>query len=154
MGLKSYRPPKADIPLPGGDSFAVRGVSLADVMALTETHGRTLAEMYNHFQGQEGFELDDVGAVSQSLVAVAPDLAAAIIAMASGEADATEEAAALPFPVQVEALESIGRLTFETSSPKKLLEIAIRTLQNTTGLMGDLRVSKAGSMEFGDKSAS
>ena len=146
MSLKSYRAPKVPVPISNDQTLTVRGLSLADVMGLTEEHGRTLAGLYASLQDDAELALDDMGAMSQSLVTMAPDLAAAVIATAAGEPENAAVAAEIPFPAQVELLETIGRLTFSMSSPKKLLEIAVRVMQGTTGLMGDLRTSKAGSM--------
>jgi hypothetical protein len=147
MSLKDLKLPHEEVKVPGGDKFAVRGLSLADIMSIVRKHRATVSALFDRYASViEGQGVSEVG---RELLEAAPDVAADVIAHASGDPDAADVAARLPFPVQLDAIEKIGRLTFEAEGgPKKVLETVIRVLQGTTNFMADLRSSTSGLPEF------
>lgn len=154
MALKGYVLPTREIGLPGGDKFAVRGLAFPDILMLVERHGAPLAHLFARYAGSEVEmpSLDEVGDIGKSILTSSPKLAAEIIALAADEPEEVELIQRLPFPIQVEALDNIGQLTFDvTGGPKKVIETVIRILGGTADLMGDLRTSKAGSLASAGK---
>lgn len=155
MGLKHLKLPTEEIKTPGG-TFAVRGLSFVDVSALVRTDGAELSALFDHYSGAikgENVSTAEVMALSGSLVDIAPDMAAKVIVVAAdGDDDDLAMVRKLPFPVQVEALEKIAQLTFDSAGgPKKLLETVIRVFRGTTSLMTDLQASKTGLSASGGK---
>lgn len=148
MALKDYQIPKRDVPLPNGGNFAVRGLSLPDITILVDRHSVALRAMFDHYNGvAQDVSLDDLGGIGVSILESAPKLAAEIIAIAADEPDEIEKVSVLPFPAQVDALEKVAKLTFDTSGgPKKVIETVIRILRGVSDLTVDLRTSKAGSL--------
>ena len=140
MGLRGITLPEAKIELPGG-GFAVRGLSLDDIIFLVQRHGAGLQEAFNRMMATTGeLSTDTVASFALPFLQAAPEIAAEMIACASGDKEAADVAARLPFPVQIEALEQIARLTFEASGgPKKLVESVIKLAQGMTGLLTDLK---------------
>jgi len=63
-----------------------------------------------------------MGSLASVLAQTVPDLAAAVIALASDEPDAVDVVRSLPLPVQLDALIAVGKLTFtdEGAVPKFL----------------------------------
>lgn len=138
MGLKHIKFPSADIEFSGG-KFAVRGLSLDDVAFLVARNKDSLSSLFDQFQEQGDLSADGAAAFIIPLIETAPRLAAEVIACGSGDADDWEVARRLPFPVQVEALESIIDLTFSAEGgPKKVLEAVVRLAQGTSALMDTL----------------
>lgn len=140
MGLRGIKLPEARIQVLDGE-FAVRGLSLDDITFLVQRHGAGLQAAFAQMMASDGeLSTDTVAAFALPFLQSAPEIAAEVIACASGDKDAADVAAALPFPVQIEALEQIARLTFEASGgPKKLVELVIRLAQAMTGLLQDLK---------------
>lgn len=143
MGLKDLKLLEEIVKTPGGD-FAVRGVSLQDAVQLIRHHGPVLTEMFQSIMSGKDVKvsLTDFSKVGQELLAKAPQAAAELIALASDEGDpkSIKVASRLPFPVQLEAVEKIGKLTFiaEGGLPK-FLETVIRIAQGTGGAMAELQ---------------
>lgn len=154
MGLKGYTLPTQEIELPGGDKFTVRGLSLPDIITVVQNYAEPVQSLFAKYTGTSATDLalDDLGAIGTNILNAAPELAAAIISMAADEPGEAGTVGKLPFPVQIEALEAVGKLTFDTAGgPKKVVETVIRVFRGTTDLMVDLRMSKAGSLASGDK---
>ena len=135
MSLKTFTIPKENVQLPGDDSFVVRGVSLNDVTTLVEKFRPDLEQMFDQFQNAENLSLEEGADVAFSMLQSAPRLVAYLIALASSEHDddsplseIAETVLGLTAGVQVDALEKIGRLTFEDQSPKKLIEAVMRAM--------------------------
>ncbi|MFC3724405.1 phage pre-tape measure protein [Neoaquamicrobium sediminum] len=152
MALKGYRLPTLDVELPGGDSFPVRGLSLPDITFLVSRHGDTMRTLFDRYSGDETIAISDLASVGTSILETAPTLAAEIVAVAADEPDEMETIMRLPFPVQVDALEKVGKLTFDTAGgPKKVVETVIRVFRGISDMTADLRTSKAGSLVSGGK---
>lgn len=154
MSLKALKLPTEAVTLPDGESFTVRGLSLADITAIVRGRGPEFSLLFDTYRDKTGGDaasLDDanMGDLGQSLIELAPDIASLVIAHASGDGDEEDYRIArrLPFPVQLDAIEKIGKLTFDAEGgPKKVVETVVRVLHGVTGLLTDLRASRAGSL--------
>lgn len=166
MSLKDLKLPTDTVEVPGGGSFAVRGLSSSDLMTLLGAHSEQLSELFGIFSKRlAGARVSD-GAVDPStidlsgidLVAIlrdvvreAPTLVAGIIWTAdahwTGDPADMEAAKRLPVLVQIEAIEKIGKLTFNGGGTdgKKALEAALALFQSATAVATDLLVLKSGS---------
>lgn len=152
--LKSLRLPSQDIPLPDGQSLTVRGLSLPDVQALVRGRFSEMTILFDQYApvfestGAEAMTDDLIQGVGHRLLDSAPDIAAHIIALGADDADEEGIAIAkrLPFPAQIEALEAIGRMTFDAGGgPKKVLETVVRVIRGLSDQVRSVRTSKAGS---------
>lgn len=142
MGLKHIKLPEAVIEFPGGD-FAVRGLSLDDVSFLVQRHGEKLNSLFSEFTAGSGdLTVEAVAQFALPLLNAAPEIAAEMIACASGEHDQESIgiAKSLPFPVQLDALQKLAEQTFNVAGgPKKLLETVVSMAKGTTGLLESLK---------------
>lgn len=148
MGLSNLTFPEATIQSPGGE-FAVRALGLEDVSELVRSHGPAMKTAFDQFTGGATTEdeLKDIQLTEQGvasfilpLLESAPTLCAEVIARAAGEPENVAIVKRLPFPVQVDALEQIAVLTFETAGgPKKFLETVVRLTKGTTELLNSLQ---------------
>lgn len=133
MALADYKPERFEFALKGG-SFHVEGLSLESFAILIRTHLPDLDAIFDLFQQGEGLDREGVTTLVTAVVSQMPGLAANLIALASGEQDATANAARLPGPVQVEVLNKIVELTFsEVGGVKKSLEAIASLLTMTSG---------------------
>jgi hypothetical protein len=140
-GLKGLVIPTTTIKVPGGE-IAVRGLSFNDLSVLVQGYGPALKGLFEKLTGSglEDVSLDDAGKFAMALLETVPEAAACIIALGAGEPDDVAVAATLPFPVQLEALEAVAVLTFNTEGgAKKVVETVIRLAQGIGGLMADLK---------------
>jgi hypothetical protein len=141
MGLRDLRLPSSSVTVPGGDSFAVRGLSLQDISALVRHHGAAMTLLFDKFirQGEDGMPPADMATMGRTLLEIAPDAAAEMIALAAGEPEAVDIVRTLPLPVQVEALDLLMSHTFATDQDlKKVVETVIRAATGTTNLLNSL----------------
>jgi hypothetical protein len=140
MGLKHIKLPEAQVKFPGGD-FAVRGLSLDDLAFIVQRHGAKLNSLFTDFIKKGGdLTVEAVADFALPLLQACPEIAAELIACASGDPEDSGVAATLPFPVQLEALEKLAELTFNVSGgPKKLVETVLRMAKGTTGLLDSLK---------------
>lgn len=162
MALKEWSIPTTSFDLPGGGSMAVRGLSVEQVVALVREDRDTLTSAFDALTSREDIaaaadamakgepapEIDNdinVGDVAGNLLETAPRLVAKIIAWSAGEHDAVEQAASLPFPLQFDLLIEIGRLTFETTSPKKFMETVITLLGSANKSMAMAKAARSAS---------
>lgn len=150
MGLKSLKLPTEEVKVSDGVSFTVRGLSLVDITNLVRERGAEVSALFDHYGGfleADTAKTEQIEVLTASLLDQAPEVAALVImAAAEDGADADiKTVISLPFPVQIDALEKIGKLTFASGGgPKKVVETVIRVLRGTTDLMTDLRTSKIG----------
>lgn len=124
MSLADYQPATQVIKVGRGGSFTVRGLSLSDVQILLASYYPDIEHLVDLY----GSVSDDVFARGNTerfileLARRAPALVADAIALAADEPAMSERARQLPFPVQVDALKAIGKLTFEeVGGPKKFV---------------------------------
>jgi hypothetical protein len=145
VALRDLKIRKTEITTPDG-TFAVRGLSYADISLIADRFKGTAEQAFKTLTSTPGtgdggdLTVGDVTPVATMLLKDAPALAAAIIAIAADEPDAEEIVIKLPFTVQTEALEAVGKHTFETEgSLKKAVETVIGLLQSGTKAIESLR---------------
>ncbi len=131
MPLAGYKPATREVPLAGGNSFHVRGLSLNDISVLVREHFPDLDALAGLFDGFDTLTVDQFEPLALSLVSQAPGFVANAIAVAAGEGTAAD-AEQLPGPTQVKALLEIGDLTFiDVGGPKKAWEMIAGLLTRT-----------------------
>lgn len=135
MALRDISIPTAEIAVSEGQNLTVRGITFEDLdflMTVNAGEVNALAAMLATTVDQSSEEADRATTALMSVVQVTrPQLAAQIIACASGDsgAEAVSNAKRLPFPVQAQALSEIARLTFEVNGGiKKFVELLLGTL--------------------------
>jgi hypothetical protein len=127
------------------EGFNVRGLNPLAVFNLYYRHSGELGELFTKFvtMAQTGAQPDgeDVGTILLSLLQSSPLIVAELIALAGGatpddEADwyaSVAIAKDLAFPVQADALEKIGALTFTSEMPAgKFLALVVKHAQAVT----------------------
>lgn len=140
MSLKHIKLPVEEIEFPGGN-FAVRGLSLDDISYLVQHHGQRMESLFSDFAQTSGeITVEAIASFALPLLQAAPEIAADMIACASGDPEDSAIARTLPFPTQLDALQKLAGLTFSVSGgPKKLLETVVSMAQGTTGLLASLK---------------
>jgi len=130
MGLLDLKVPRSQVQAPGG-SFAVRGLSLEDLVNLHHRYTAEFGGVFDQFRTWATTETGELPPLEQfvaKLLYQAPVLAAQVIAIACDE-DSDEGLAVarrLPPLVQAEALQQIGRLTFRSEEDvKKMLTLVV-----------------------------
>lgn len=136
MGLKNYKPVRHEIPLQGNDPLSIRGLSLEDISALVQHHLPDIEALFELFERAGSMEDDAFRQIVVAAVNEAPGFVANVIAMASDEPDAAENAQELPGPVQVQALLKIGDLTFKDVGGIK------KGMEDIAALLSRLKVDK------------
>ncbi len=112
--LATYTPEYAEVSVKG-QVMRVRGLSTDDLGLLVRAH-LDLVETIMQVVAQSAVGPDAGNQTARfilSLAQDAPELAGQIIALAADEPDQGAAARKLPFPVTIDALQKIGRLTFE-----------------------------------------
>ena len=139
MGLKDLTIPSAPVQTPGGE-FSVRGLSLEDLTYILQRHAVEVSQVIATIEAKKGEIGNDlISEMAVGLIESAPGVAAEVIAVAAGEHDEVSKVRRLPFPVQMDALEKIGNLTFEVyGGVGKTLEAVIRLAKGTTSLLNSL----------------
>jgi hypothetical protein len=119
MALSDFIPERRPVLVNGQALFSVEGLSLETLAVLVKTHLPDLEHVFDIIvKGERVDETfpEQLIRVSLGLATQAPGLVANIIAVASGEPindELIRTARRLPFPVQVDALTTIGSMTFE-----------------------------------------
>ena len=124
MALADFTPETVSIKA-GRATIAVHGLSFTDISSLIKTHFDDLDGLFDIYEKHSGADFSNIamGRYAVGLVKEAPGLVAHIIALAADEPDLVDVAAKLPLLAQVEALQAIGKLTFEEiGGVKKMLE--------------------------------
>lgn len=142
MGLRDIVIPVSLVAV-GDSSFTVRGLSPRDALGLYHRHAGELSALFDQFTGRanagENVISADVLQAASSLVDGGPLIIAEIIALASDANPATADwytdvaiAERLPFPVQFDALQKIGQLTFSSDMPPgKFIGLVLQMAQST-----------------------
>ena len=143
MALEDFELPTLQVGLPGGDSFAVRGLSLQDITKLMSQHGNEMEAFFQKYAGNPNASPLSVG---MDLLDTAPVLLNKMIAMAADRPHLADKVAKLPLTVQQEAIEHIAQLTFDAAGgPKKFIEAVVRLIKGVNNLMPESQPSKIGS---------
>lgn len=141
MSLKKLQLPTETLAI-GDETIVLRGLSLPDVTTLIRNHGPALEGIFAKLQTQMGKDSEtdfDLAGILNDLSTTAPLAIAEIIALSAGEPDAVPEATVLPFPVQLEAIEKISRITFATEGGvKNFAETVIRLAKSLSGTLAQM----------------
>lgn len=124
MSLADYQPARESVQFRGG-SFQVRGLSADDLGVLLKHHLPDLDRLFELYAEGVDERLAVFGTAQYAikLVQDAPGLTAHVIALAADEPEMVDKARQLSIPVQVEALKTIVKLTFEEAGgPKNFFE--------------------------------
>ena len=141
MALKDIQIPKADVPVGAGGSFAVRGLSTADIEYCVRNFGQDLNQLWKRFinGADKDTELSETGlrSIFGQIVKECPALVEGILCLA---ADADEEdrkvLVRLPVTVQVAALMQVATLTISVEGdPKKAIGTVISALGGMNGML-------------------
>lgn len=121
MGLKNLTLPTTEIEVHGAGTFRVRGLSFSDLRSLLSKYSTEIQMVFNLVSSKKTEDINeaDRSALLMTVIDNAPMLAADVIAYASDDQDALAEAMTLPFPVQLEALSAIAKLTFTSEQSVK-----------------------------------
>lgn len=122
--------PVAVVQVSDEDSFPVRGLNPSDLLGLYHRHTGELSGLFEKLAASyqangNNVEAADVQQVAFALLQDAPQILAEVIAIAADGDPSDEEnwaidvaiAGKLPFPVQADALQKIGALTFTSDMP-------------------------------------
>lgn len=134
MSLKDLRLPSAEIEVPGGGKFTVRGLSTNELEDLYRKNKDAVVEIFDNYMGSD--EEPNWGLVISDAMKLAPELISQVIAIAADEPEETETVSKFPPGLQLKALERIGALTFSLETEgKNLLEIVAAFLENLNPLL-------------------
>lgn len=128
--LKDYIATKRKIVFEGGE-FEVRGVCLADISGLITQHREAVDKIVAVMRAQQDMVGGDITAMIETVVSViseSPYLAADIISRCADEPDAYSSAFRLPLTVQIEAVRTIGDMTFADADALKKLIADVKRL--------------------------
>lgn len=109
----NFKPKTAKVEFEGGD-ITVRGLSIADLVVVFQTHREGMELAFNKFANSEATEID-AGEAILSIIPAAPVMAAHVIALAASmdeEEGAIESIMDLPVYAQLQILTVIGEMTF------------------------------------------
>lgn len=119
-----------------GGEFELRGVSLPDISAAIMEHREAVDRVADILRTQAELNVNDFSSVVEILIDVireSPYLAAFLICSCADEPDAYSAAFHLPLTVQIEALRTIGELTFSDAEALKKL------IADVKGLLAGMR---------------
>ena len=135
MGLKHLKNRTDTVETSDGDSFSVRGLDLVDIIHLVEAHHASLSALFKLAEsgGVESL-MADFSAVTSALFSVAPDAVVQIIALGANEED-FDLVRLLSAEEQIDAISKIAKLTFRSTSPKKLMDTIIQVMRAMTAQM-------------------
>lgn len=153
MALADYEPLTKEVPLPGGKSFAVRGISLEDITVLISKEGAAIRQFFDRY-AQDGKMRADANPIEMifDLAAKAPDLVAMIICRAADEPGLEAKVKKMTIDVQVAALRAIADVSFEASGgPEKFVDLVIEVLRGLGSVAASQSASMIGSRASGDR---
>lgn len=133
MGLRNIVVPRTTVEVSEGQTIAVRGISLFDIMSVLGEYGPQMSLMFSKItEGREPGQRFDNATVAKHIRELArefPDVMAAAIALACDDYSPEGMAVAktLPLTAQLETLDAIFRQTFRSEGDVgKLLGLLIR----------------------------
>lgn len=144
MALSDFKPDTVTIAIQPnkGDSsptVELRGLSFHDFSKLIRVHYHDLDGLFDLYENSAGQDLTAIaaGRFATTLIADAPGLVAHIIALAADDEAALDIAQQLPLIVQIEALKTIGGLTFsDVEEVKKMLALVMGQLEKISPKQG------------------
>lgn len=151
MSLRNLKIARRTVETPGGD-IVVRGLTLDDLIIVSQLYGPQAAVLFGAFQEQKSeLEAADVKAILQSVSDQLGDLLAGVVALASNDYDAetVQIAKELPFNVTFEVLVAVFELTFTNEAQlKKFVESLVKMVSGAAKAIETVRLplSEAGSL--------
>jgi hypothetical protein len=124
-----------------GGEFEIRGVSLPDISAAIMEHREAVDRVADILRQTKADDFDTTIAILIDVIRESPYLSAFLICSCADEPDAYSAAFHLPLTVQVEALRTIGELTFSDAEALKKLIADVRGL--LAGMRPPMPVSAA-----------
>ncbi len=152
MSLTAFEPKTEIVELPGGGSFAVRGLSLEDFTVLLRAHYEPISTLFDRYVAESAAEavdqketggvmgLGDVRGVVLEALEHAPGLIGDVIARAAGETENPHRARLLPMGVQIDAIEKVIRLTLDAEGG---LEKLVETVSRLAGSLTELTANRS-----------
>lgn len=140
MSLKRYVAKERMVLLPDGENIAVRGLSFNHLSEIVTVHSTEAVKMFDEIVSKDG-KLESKIAIGmiEGMLLKFPPILNHIIACATGDSTAIEQAASLPVGTQIEILMAALELTFETSGGVgNLVESAVRIYLNSQGAVQDV----------------
>lgn len=126
MSLADFKPETLTVSFKGG-SFDVRGLSIIDLSQLMRTHLNDLDALFDLYEKEANnisFGNVAMAKYATRLISDAPGLVSHIIALSADEPEMVNAAERLPMMAQLDAIQKIGKLTFEeVGGVKKLIEM-------------------------------
>lgn len=150
MALKDIQIPKADVSVGAGGSFAVRGLSTADIEYCVRTYGPELRKLWDDFvngkrKPEEALTEAGFTSIFSQIVREAPALVQGIIGLAA-DADEADMAVLvkLPISVQIEAITKVAMQTLSVEGePGKAIETVLAALGSLNAFMGSANAELA-----------
>lgn len=120
-----------------GGTFTVRGIGLDTIVSLMNSGNRgeleTVVAALEELHGAA--KADDAPALEAGLLKLIvemPDLVAKVIAFSAGEPEQWAKVRQLPLPVQLECVNAIGRLTFDSEESIRTFIPGLMSLMSGT----------------------
>lgn len=111
----------------GGMSFQLKGLTYPQIVHIVTNHRDVLEDLY--LRAAAGALPADPREVAIEVASKSGTLIAMVVAHGLGAPNMVEKAAALPFPVQIDAIEKIIRLTVSNEGGlEKTVEVVVRAL--------------------------
>lgn len=150
MALKDIQIPKADVSVGAGGSFAVRGLSTADIEYCVRTYGPELRKLWDDFvngkrKPEEALTEAGFTSIFSQIVREAPALVQGIIGLAA-DADEADMAVLvkLPITVQIDAITKVAMQTLSVEGkPGKAIETVLAALGSLNAFMGSANAELA-----------
>lgn len=150
MALKDIQIPKADVSVGAGGSFAVRGLSTADIEYCVRTYGPELRKLWDDFvngkrKPEEALTEAGFTSIFSQIVREAPALVQGIIGLAA-DADEADMAVLvkLPITVQIDAITKVVMQTLKVEGePGKAIETVLAALGSLNAFMGSANAELA-----------
>ena len=150
MALKDIQIPKADVSVGAGGSFAVRGLSTADIEYCVRTYGPELRKLWDDFvngkrKPEEALTEAGFTSIFSQIVREAPALVQGIIGLAA-DADEADTAVLvkLPISVQIDAITKVAMQTLSVEGePGKAIETVLAALGSLNAFMGSANAELA-----------
>lgn len=143
MSLKNFKLPTVDVQLMDGFSIAVRGLSTPDIEQLVRKYRPEAEALFAMVKDDKS----DLSTLVSKALGMAPRVFGEVIAVATDEPDAVEEATKLPIGLQIKVLTAVVQMTFGIEGdPKKLGEVLSGLLNNLNPML-ELASKKLGELE-------
>lgn len=150
MALKDIQIPKADVSVGAGGTFAVRGLSTADIEYCVRTYGPELRKLWDDFvngkrKPEEALTEAGFTSIFSQIVREAPALVQGIIGLAA-DADEADMAVLvkLPITVQIDAITKVAMQTLSVEGePGKAIETVLAALGSLNAFMGSANAELA-----------